>query len=52
MSEDKIDVIWDRMNDSERFGCKFGLFPVWIEEYNLSNGELAQLMTRSGTDAL
>ena len=24
--------VWSEMNDSERFGCNFGMFPAWIDE--------------------
>ena len=43
---DKISEIWTRMNDSEKFGCQFALFPLWVKDYNLTHEETITLMRR------
>jgi hypothetical protein len=36
------------MNESERYGCQFGLFPHWVhEEFNPSKDEIVELMGKS-----
>lgn len=42
--KDKVMVVWAKMNDSERFGMKFGMFPSWIQEYKLTHDEIVRLM--------
>lgn len=42
----KVKEIWDRMNRSEKYGCRFTLYPQWVEEYDPSLDDyvaLAQL---------
>lgn len=41
---EKLNEIWERMNDSEKFGCQFALFPVWVSEYKLTTEETVELM--------
>ena len=36
--------IWEKMNDSEKYGCQFGLFPVWVLGYKLTTDETVELM--------
>jgi hypothetical protein len=43
--EAKLHEVIERANGSERHGMKFGLFPSWVEDYKLSNKELALLIT-------
>lgn len=50
MEPSKVDQIWNRMNDSERFGVQFGLFPSWIEEYNPTHEDHVALMERTKED--
>jgi len=40
--EDKIKAIYDGLNESEKFGVQFGMFPVRLQ--NLSIEETVQLM--------
>lgn len=42
-----LEEVWNRMNKSERFGCKFSLFPLWTERYKLTTPETVELMRRS-----
>ena len=35
------------MNDNERFGLSFGLFPARLEQKNLTNAEAAELIGMS-----
>jgi len=42
--EDNVMAVWNRMNDSERFGMKFGMFPSWVQDYKLTHDELVKLM--------
>ncbi len=44
----KIQEVYNRMNSSERFGVKFGLFPSWVEEYQLTHNEIVELMKLAG----
>ena len=41
---DKALEVWDKMNDSEQYGCQFGLFPAWVLEYKLTHEEIVKLM--------
>lgn len=43
----KIQEIWDKMNKSEKSGCKFGMFPSWIMAYNLTTEEISELMNKT-----
>ena len=37
--------IWDRLDDNERHGVRFGLFPAWIDrEYKMEKGVTVALM--------
>ena len=47
MLEKRLREIWDKMNDSEKFGCQFGLFPSWLLEYKLTTDETVELMKES-----
>jgi len=44
VDEEKIKRIWDRMNENERLGLKFGLFPAWTLAENLTKDESVKLM--------
>ena len=44
---EKIKEIWEKMNDSEKYGCKFNLFPHWALGYNLTREENIELMKLS-----
>ncbi len=39
--------IYAGLDDDERFGLSFGLFPAWIEKEKLSNAEAAELIRMS-----
>jgi hypothetical protein len=41
---DKLATIWERMNESERYGVRLGLFPAWIEEYSPTHEDHVALM--------
>ena len=43
-SDKKLKQIISELNDSEKFGVKFGLFPIRIEAYNLDTKEIVRLM--------
>lgn len=45
-----LDEIWNKMNRSEKFGCKFSLFPFWTEKYKLTTQEVVELMRRSESE--
>ena len=40
----RTEKIWEKMNDSEKHGCQFGLFPVWVLGYKLTIDETVELM--------
>ena len=40
-----VDEIWERMNESERFGVRFGLFPSWVGD--LTHEEVVALMAKA-----
>jgi len=42
---DKTPEIWEQMNESERYGCRFGLYPYWIQEKypDITNEDLIKL---------
>ena len=42
-----LKAIYAGMNDNERFGLSFGLFPVRLEKENLTNTEAAELIRMS-----
>jgi hypothetical protein len=42
--DDKVATIWARMNESERYGARLGLFPAWIEEYSPTHEDHVALM--------
>lgn len=39
-----IKKIFNLLNDNEKFGLKFGLFPIKIQKYNLNNKQLSELI--------
>ena len=41
---EKVREVWGKMNPSERYGVKFGLFPMWTESYKLTHEEIVELM--------
>jgi len=43
MASDKVQQVWDRMNESERYGASFGLFPAWVGD-ELTDDEIVELM--------
>ncbi|MEM2933237.1 MAG: hypothetical protein QW622_03480 [Candidatus Pacearchaeota archaeon] len=47
IDEEKIKKIWQRMNENERFGLKFSLFPYWTMAENLTKEEAVKLMKMS-----
>jgi hypothetical protein len=47
MDKTKLQRIWDNMNENERFGLSFGLFPFRLEQEKLSNEESAELIRMS-----
>ena len=44
----ELKEIFDKMNESERFGTSFGLFPAWVLDYNLTTPEIVELMKFGG----
>ena len=42
-----LKTIYAGMDDNERFGLSFGLFPARLEKENLSNAEAAELIRMS-----
>lgn len=40
----KVKEIWGKMNESEKYGCQFSLFPAWVLEYKLTTDETVELM--------
>ncbi len=47
-SKQKIQETWNRMNQSEKHGVKFGLFPSWIDQYKLTKEDHVELMKMAG----
>ena len=47
MVEDRLNDIWLKMDESERWGCKYGLFPIWVEEQQLPKPLLDELRAMS-----
>ena len=43
MASEKIEKIYERLNDSEKFGLCFGLFPHRLKE-KLDQDEVVELM--------
>ena len=43
---DPTDLIWDQMNESERHGVRFGLFPAWVGR-DYPDADLVALMERA-----
>lgn len=42
---DRTVEMWDKMNDNEKFGCQFGLFPKWLDDqYHPTKDETVKLM--------
>ena len=42
-----LKAIYESMDDNERFGLSFGLFPARLEKEKLSNAEAAELIRMS-----
>lgn len=47
MGNEKLRRIWESLNDNERFGLSFGLFPARLQSENLTNAEAAELIGMS-----
>lgn len=47
MDKKKLDRLWNAMNENERFGLSFGLFPARLIKENLSSDESAELVRMS-----
>jgi len=47
LKDEKINEIWEKANESERHGFAFGLFPLWVAQYNLNNEETAELIRKA-----
>ena len=43
-SRQELEEIYQKMNESERFGVAFGLFPAWVMGHDLENAEIVELM--------
>jgi hypothetical protein len=43
----KVDQVWERMDANERYGVRFGLFPAWVEEYELTTEDHVALMGKT-----
>lgn len=46
-----LQKIYDSLNDNEKFGLSFGLFPFRLAELNLMNHEAAELIRMSKKDS-
>jgi len=44
MTDAKLQRIWESLNENERFGLSFGLFPARLMDENLTNHESAELI--------
>jgi len=43
----RIDEMWNKMNDDEKFGCQFGMFPSWLhDKYKPTHEEIVELMSK------
>jgi len=47
MDKTKLEKIWNNINENERFGLSFGLFPARIIDEKLTNEESAELIRMS-----
>lgn len=45
--EEKVEAVWERMNESERFGARFALLPGWTQDFDLSKEEMSALMKKA-----
>ena len=43
-TKEELKTIYDSLNDSEKHGVQFGLFPAKLLELNLDNVDCADLM--------
>ena len=50
MTKAKLTKIWESLNENERYGLSFGLFPARIMSENLTNQESAELIQMSQTE--
>ena len=41
----ELKEILGRMNESERFGVAFGLWPSWVQDEGCTTPDLVQMMT-------
>ncbi len=45
--QDKVNEIWNRMNESEQHGVMFGLFPKWVDDdFHPTSEEISGLMAK------
>ena len=40
----EMTEIYKKLNDNEKYGIQFGLFPAWLLKYNFSTEETVLLM--------
>ena len=43
-NKEELKIIYDSLNDSEKHGIQFGLFPAKLMELNLNNEDCSELM--------
>ena len=47
LHETNVDRVWKRMDANERYGVRFGLFPSWVESYDLTTADHVELMGKT-----
>lgn len=43
-TKEELKKMFDSLNDSEKYGVRFGLFPAKLIEYNLDRFDMVNLM--------
>jgi hypothetical protein len=46
----RVEEIWEKANENERYGFRFGLFPAWLQDWNLTREELAELIRKANEE--
>lgn len=47
----ELQEILERMNESERFGVALGLWPIWVQEEGCTTPDLIQMMLLNEKEA-
>lgn len=50
MTATAVEQVWERANESERYGFSLGLFPSWVMDYDLAHEDTVTLMNKSVRD--